>query len=434
MEDIEFYMDFHDVIVDAEDAWVDSLQMLLERPLFDKAVIDYKKKMSRHDIATKYSLSYHSWEMMYRDLLQPIYDNVELAKSIAAYYKISILSLAPHNRIDADIIQCNIPALFFHIIAKEDLKGQSKIDYLRNRSHCCKWCVYITHETTIYSVEDNIIIIPCNRQSEILDLDKSFDDHARHKKLYHELSKYYLLSISNDTNKEKDFIDAIIKLHNFASNIDILDCCCGVGRHAYTLWEMGYHVTGIDFSEEQISNARIINKQTDNKFFVMDVRNITLPAYHYPVAICMWTTYNYLSKEMELLSFISGVARYQKANDLLILDSKNIPALADKRYYMRTKTDLDRHITVTLMVWKKIINSKFQCSDYFYFIDDNGAKDAFHDDEYVRFYSLPELEDIVKPWYTIDSIYGDFDLSPYSESKSTRFIAVLKRYWKDQDA
>lgn len=427
MREMEFYMDFHDVLLDAESAWINSMRMFVSSHLFNSALMDYTRRMSRHAIAEKYHFSYELWEDHYRKLLRPIPCNIELAVSIASHYHINILSLAPRARIHSDMIRCNIPDVFSQIIAKEDLSGQTKMEYLHSRSQFCQWCVYITHEVPTYTVENNIVIIPTGLQQKKLHSEISFDEHARQKKLYHELSKYYLLSISNDTNKEAEFIDVIIKRHDLAPHIDILDCCCGVGRHAYALWKMGYHVTGFDYSADQIANAVLLNQNTDNTFFVMDARNITLPTHHYSAAICMWTTYNYLSKEEELSSFISRVAEYQKKNDILILDSKNVPALVERRYYIRAKENPDQQITITLMVWKQIIRKRYQCSDYFYFIDDNGTKDSFHDDEYVRFYNLQELSDIVKPWYSIDSIYGDFDFSPYSEDKSTRFITVLKR-------
>jgi len=141
----------------------------------------------------------------------------------------------------------------------------------------------------------------------------------------------------------------------------------------------------------------------------------------------MWTTYNYLSEESELAAFVGSVANYQKSGDILVLDAKNIPALPENRSYMRETCAPERNISVDLIVRKTILERKFQCSHYYYLINDGAEKYAFHDDEYVRFYNLQELGQIVSPWYSVDATFGDFDLSLYAEPSSTRLIAVLKR-------
>jgi hypothetical protein len=79
-----------------------------------------------------------------------------------------------------------------------------------------------------------------------------------------------------------------------------------------------------------------------------------------------------------------------------------------------------------LIVNKFIINN-IQNSQYFYFINHNGEKNFYFDDEFVRFYTLAEIQKIIKNYYTIEEMYGDFDMSKYNKKESNRFILVLKR-------
>ena len=55
------------------------------------------------------------------------------------------------------------------------------------------------------------------------------------------------------TNREVDFICACAPLPRFR---DVLDVCCGVGRHARALAQRGYAVTGVERDAGAISTAR----------------------------------------------------------------------------------------------------------------------------------------------------------------------------------
>ena len=45
----------------------------------------------------------------------------------------------------------------------------------------------------------------------------------------------------------------------------------------------------------------------------------------------------------------------------------------------------------------------------------------------LRFYYLNEIDEIVNKYFDVVEVYGDFDMSEYSQEKSRRFIVVLKR-------
>lgn len=157
----------------------------------------------------------------------------------------------------------------------------------------------------------------------------------------------------------------------------------------------------------------------------MDVRNINLPNKNYDMSICMWTTYNYLSQESDFVSFIKSNYNHQHKDSILVLDAKNIPKLEKRRVYRRNNS-VKNEMEMELIVNKYVINN-IQNSQYLYFIKENGVKKFFFDDEYVRFYYLNEISRLVRDYYKVVNVYGDFDFSEYDEQKSNRFIVVLKR-------
>lgn len=250
---------------------------------------------------------------------------------------------------------------------------------------------------------------------------KSFTEHAKKKYLYNELSWLYMESIANDTHLEVDFLKNLF-IENKVNRI--MDCCCGIGRHAARLGEMGFYVTGIDASQNQINTARKKNKNDRVEYIIHDARDFDLPNKNYDAAICMWTTYNYFSKENDIVAFLSTVASHLNNGGLLVLDSKNIPALEPYRFYHRDSKNGE--IDMILLVYKRIMGM-IQNSQYFYFINNGSEKMFYLDEEFVRFYSVKELQKLNSEIFELINVFGDFDKDSYDVDKSERMITVWRK-------
>ena len=307
--------------------------------------------------------------------------------------------------------------------ASVTIENISVENFLCRRNHAADWFLLVSDK-----------IIDCAKYGEqfaqcpytFSDLparfeSQSFTEHAKKKLLYNELSWLYMDSIANDTLQEVDFLRKIFEASHAKK---ILDCCCGVGRHAVRLGAHGFKVTGVDASEAQIKTAEQQNKNDNVEYFVHDVRDFVLPEKNYDAAICMWTTYNYFSKEDDLNAVLSNLWSHMRAGGLLVLDSKNIPALDKERLYHRKsqRNDLD----MTLLVYKRIIAS-VQMSKYLYFINSGGRKNFYLDEEFVRFYSLKELQEINRSRFEPVRVYGDFDGHSFDAEHSNRMITVWKK-------
>jgi 2-polyprenyl-3-methyl-5-hydroxy-6-metoxy-1,4-benzoquinol methylase len=69
----------------------------------------------------------------------------------------------------------------------------------------------------------------------------------------------------------------------------ILDVCCGAGRHARLLAELGYDVTGVDVDADAIARARATT--TRATFVESDVRTVVLPERAWDGVIIMWASF-----------------------------------------------------------------------------------------------------------------------------------------------
>ncbi len=253
----------------------------------------------------------------------------------------------------------------------------------------------------------------------------SFTEHAKKKLLYNELSRFYMDSIANNTVLEVNFLKTIFDKYCVKS---ILDCCCGVGRHAARLGDLGFAVTGIDASQAQIATAMRQNKNGNVNYAVGDVREFSLEKRNYDAAICMWTTYNYFSQDKDLLDFLANVWEHLHTGGILILDTKNILIQKKRRFYHRQtgKDDLQ----MTLLIYKRVIGM-IQNSQYFYFIDrlhDGRSEKMFcMDEEFVRHYPLEEMIELLNSRYVLIKAYGDFLGNPYDPETSERMITLWQK-------
>ncbi|HPO54656.1 MAG TPA: class I SAM-dependent methyltransferase [Ignavibacteriaceae bacterium] len=85
--------------------------------------------------------------------------------------------------------------------------------------------------------------------------------------------KYDNESFTQGTCGECDFLE---KEFGYNKSLKILDVGCGTGRHAIELTKRGYKVTGIDFSESQLSRARekAASEKLEIDFRKHDARNL----------------------------------------------------------------------------------------------------------------------------------------------------------------
>jgi ubiquinone/menaquinone biosynthesis C-methylase UbiE len=419
---VKITFDFHDVFVNSKEAWILAFTQVSGS---NKAKEDYISGMTKKDISRKYNLDYSVVEEKYRELLKPIHRNIEFIRKLSKYYEIDVVSLSRKERLLKDIEKFKLLKYFTNIYSK--LEVRDKKEFLEGISSEYDWVVYFNHEEENLKIYGNIVYIPIDFYGDVEEFGNiSFTEHAKGKLLYNELSGYYMKAIANDTELETAFIKQIFnKYFNKDSGV-ILDCCCGVGRHSFALGREGFDVVGIDYSMSQIDTARSIHLHDNVEYFVQDARDIELSDKRFDMSICMWTTYNYFSQDGDLLKFIHSNYHHQKKDGILILDSKNIPRLEKRRVYRRNYKSLQDNIEMELIINKFIIGN-IQNSQYFYFIEDKGEKSFYLDDEFVRFYTLDEIKNIVEDYYTVEEIYGDFDMSSYDEAKSNRFILVLKR-------
>ncbi|MDP9380889.1 MAG: class I SAM-dependent methyltransferase [Chloroflexota bacterium] len=144
-------------------------------------------------------------------------------------------------------------------------------------------------------------------------------DHAEGKLLYHELAEAFEELVNRDSDAEASFINEAFSDHGVASG-RLLDLGCGVGRILARVATLSpkFAGTGVDLSLDVLRVARVRYSLPTVRG---DVRRLPFAASTFACAMCVWTTYNYLSRDADRTAFFDECSRVLERGGLLFIDS-----------------------------------------------------------------------------------------------------------------
>ena len=257
----------------------------------------------------------------------------------------------------------------------------------------------------------------------LLSRQESFVEHARSKLLYNELAPFFCLAAVRNTGREVSFLSSLLSyVPNSAPRF--LDLGCGVGRHSNRLATSTVSVTAIDLSSIEIELAK--REQVPNtSFHVADMR-YWRAAEQADIAICMWSTFSYLSLPDDQQSFFASCHANLADNGILVIDIKNSHNYPTNSY---TRTAYSFPFEVKRVTKKQVIQDVLEAT-YSYTITDvrNGQRLRVTDQEIAKIFTLDDLKRAAHPLFSVESAWGDYDVSiPYAENESERLIVLLRK-------
>tara|TARA_B100000902_G_scaffold70982_1_gene76553 strand:- start:2723 stop:3439 length:717 start_codon:yes stop_codon:yes gene_type:complete len=229
-------------------------------------------------------------------------------------------------------------------------------------------------------------------------------------------SKYYhiLYRDRNDLEARK----FITKLKIFInSNDKIIDIGCGKGRHSIFLNNLGFNVTGIDISNNNIIEAKRFEKN-DLKFNVWDMRNV-YKKNTFNVALNLFTSFGYFDKHTDNIRTIKAIHSNLKKNGILIIDFLN-----SKKVLSNLITNEEKKINGINFIINRYHNDGFIYKNIKF--QDN--KKNYNFTEKVQNLNLFEFKSILNLCeMKILNTFGNYELDPFNEKNSDRLIIVAKK-------
>jgi SAM-dependent methyltransferase len=145
-------------------------------------------------------------------------------------------------------------------------------------------------------------------------------------------SSYDLIYQDKDYDKECDIIEQIIKDNCKKPVLSILDFGCGTGNHSIRLAQRGYHVTGVDRSEDMLKIARTKtqNNGWDCEFYQSNIKEFSNNK-KYDVVIMMFAVLGYQIENDEVLQVLNAVKKHLKQGGIFICDVWYGPAVLHEK-------------------------------------------------------------------------------------------------------
>ncbi|MDX5475478.1 MAG: class I SAM-dependent methyltransferase [Bacillaceae bacterium] len=231
---------------------------------------------------------------------------------------------------------------------------------------------------------------------------------------------YLMIYKHRNEKRAQEELTSISKFLPFKKGDQLLDLCCGNGRHCRWFAKQGIKVTGVDLSSTLLKEAR--KKEQANKlgirYIQTDMRNIQFDQ-EFDIVVNLFTSFGYFEQDSENERVIAKISLALKPGGHFLLDFFN-------PYYVRRKL-----IPITVeTVGEKTIHQfrKIEDNTVKKTIKINDHQGSKRYEERVKLYTEEYLTKIIENYdLRIKSIYGNYDGSPYSVENSERLILLCKK-------
>lgn len=209
----------------------------------------------------------------------------------------------------------------------------------------------------------------------------------------------------------------------------IVDLGCGTGRITTSLAQMGYNMTGVDFSEDMLSHAQqlAVEKDVRVQWIHQDLRELT--GFHdFDVVISYCDVLNYITSEEELLTVFTHVQDMLSDEGLFIFDVHSL-------YHIQNNLVGETFAAVTdelSYIWFCTAGEEDGevFHDLTFFVSDGDSYARFDEYHHQRTFSAVVFQKLLnKSGLQIRHLYGDFSLETDSVHKNTEriFFVVEKQ-------
>lgn len=205
------------------------------------------------------------------------------------------------------------------------------------------------------------------------------------------------------------------------SGAQILDLCCGQGRHAVPLARAGYRMTGLDYSAYLLSQAQQAAQAAGAgvQWVRGDMRR--LPWHEqFDVCINLFTAFGYFEDEADNQEVLQEVCRVLRPGGEFLLDLSN----RDYNLLQWWPRTWKRHGKAIILEETDFEPRSCRFRMTFTWIKGQRQESLTHS---VRHYTAPELTAMLRAaGLTPTAIYGDFEGGAF-DLYSKRLIVVAKK-------
>lgn len=153
-------------------------------------------------------------------------------------------------------------------------------------------------------------------------------------------AEYELVYRRRDEQEAEQAADLIERVAQPAPGAQLLDVGCGRGRHARAFARRGYHVTGLDLSEQAIEAARH-RAAADNLTIAFRQQDMRRPmgTDDFDGAVNLFSSFGYFESDEEHQRVVSHIARALRPGGFFVQDFMNAPQVRASLVPQNTRSE-----------------------------------------------------------------------------------------------
>ena len=223
---------------------------------------------------------------------------------------------------------------------------------------------------------------------------------------------YHLLYQQRDFEEAKNFVHNLMHHLKLEERSQVCDLACGNGRHSEVLASLGYDVTGLDLSSNNIAHARK-RGIPHAEFYEHDMRKLFRSSY-FDLVLNLFTSFGYFDSDEEHLDTLKAIFQSLKPQGHFVLDYLNSQKL-ETSLIPESSYEISG---VQFEVSRAMVNGFIQKSIHIF--EENKS---IRFQEKVRAFSLSDLQKMMEQCgFRVIEVFGDYALAPYEEMNSDRLI------------
>jgi SAM-dependent methyltransferase len=226
---------------------------------------------------------------------------------------------------------------------------------------------------------------------------------------------YHILYKERNDREAQLFMDNLTHYLNLPEKAKVLDLCCGKGRHAIYLNQLGFDVIGADLSENSITEAQK-NSNKNLHFQVHDMREVFEDKFD--AIFNLFTSFGYFENDKDNLTTLKAIKESLTEHGFAVIDFMNVANVLNTLVPEEVKTvdGIDFHIKRYLKdghIYKEI--------------DFEDKEQKYHFTEKVKALTLKDFEEMMEESgiFLLD-IFGDYKLKKFHKTESERLIMIFK--------
>ena len=230
------------------------------------------------------------------------------------------------------------------------------------------------------------------------------------------------------TRVELPFLKRALRLR---PGTQLLDICCGVGRHTLPLAKAGMNVTGLDVSPVYLAEARRRARKAGLRPRLVrgDMRRANF-LEEFDAAMNLWTSFGYFSTRAEDLAALRAARAALRPGGLFLLETINGGRIARVlRLQEQLGLDTERWTEMpdgTLVLEDpSLVDGGGAVRTRWIFIQGASRRDLV---TRIRLYTAKSLGALARrAGFTVERVWGEMADVPYREASSRRVAILLRK-------